>query len=241
MLERFRILKRENNSGLTIPRHIAITTNGTTSWSIKHEVTFEEAFKRSLGIIHSMMDIQINQKIPIMTFYLMAEETKEKPEIFTQVINAVTNLFENLIDNESIHNNRIKISILGKWYDLPGRLVDAIKKALDQTKDYDDYFVNFCINYNGREEIVDSCKLIARQITSGKLSPEAINKELIKENLYSSYFLPPDLIIKNGKQRTTAGLLLWDSAHSYIHFSEKLWPDFDKDCLMKAVKEYQRK
>ncbi|MBW2980680.1 di-trans,poly-cis-decaprenylcistransferase [Candidatus Woesearchaeota archaeon] len=243
MLERFRILKKEKEAGIALksPKHIAITTNGTTSWAIKHEVTFEEAFKKSFAIINNAMEVQINQKIPIITFYLMAEETKKKPEIFTQVVSAVTVLFEGLVGNKLIHENKIKISILGKWYDLPSRLVDAIKGALDETRDYDSFFVNFCINYDGNEEIVDACKLVARQISADKLSPEAINAELIKENLYSSYFLPPDIIIKNGKERTTAGLLLWDSAHSHVHFSEKNWPDFDKDNLMKAIKDYQSK
>lgn len=243
MLERFRILKKEKEAGIAFktPKHIAITTNGTTSWAIKHEVSFEEAFKRSFEIINRIIDLQISQKIPIITIYLMAEETKKKPEIFTQVVSAVTDLFSSLAGNELINSNKIKISVLGKWYDMPGRLVDAIKKVLEETRDYDCFFVNFCINYDGNEEMVDACKLIARQITADKLSPEAINADLIKENIYSSYFLPPDIIIKNGRERTTAGLLLWDSAHSHVYFSEKNWPDFDEHELMKAVRDYQGK
>lgn len=243
MLEKFRILKKDKEAGVVskTPKHIAITTNGTTSWSIKHEVTFEEAFKRSFEIIKNAIDVQVNQKIPILTFYLMAEKTKKKPEIFSQIVSAVTELFESLVSNEFIHQNKIKVSVLGKWYDLPSRLVDVIKNVLEETKDYDSFFVNFCINYDGREEIVDSCKLIARQIQADKLSPEAINSDMIKENLYSSYFLPPDIIIKNGREKTTASLLLWDSAHSHIYFSGKLWPDFNKDEMMKAVKEFQGK
>ena len=192
MLERFRILKREKESGANFkaPKHIAITTNGTTSWAIKHEVSFEEAFKRSFAIINSIIDAQIQHRIPIITIYLMAEETKKKPEVFTQVVSAVTGLFENLVGNELINSNKIKVSVLGKWYDMPGRLVDAIKKVLDETRDYDSFFVNFCINYDGNEELVDAYKLISRQIVADKISPEAINAELIKESLYSSYFLP---------------------------------------------------
>ena len=86
------------------------------------------------------------------------------------------------------------------------------KQVIESTKDYDFFFTNFCINYSGHDEIVDACRLIARQVKAGKIDPNSISRETIKENLYSSYFIPPDLIIKNGKA-TISGLLLWDSVN----------------------------
>ena len=109
---------------------------------------------------------------------------------------------------------------------------------LEETKDYDSFFLNLCINYDGQEEIVDSCKLIGRQIAAGKLAPESITKEVIKENCYSSYFIPPDLIIKTGLKTKIAGVLLWDSLNATIFFVKKNWPELKQSDLQKALKDF---
>jgi len=158
---------------------------------------------------------------------------------FLAITDSLADFFNGLCNNDLIHKNQIKISVLGKWYDLPGKFVDSIKNIIEKTKEYDSYFVNFCINYDGQEEIVDAVRLIARRLKADKLDPSMINKELIKENIYSSYFVPPDLIIINGSKRTS-DLLLWDSPNAKVYFTNNLWPDFDKVDLKDAIREYQK-
>ena len=96
------------------------------------------------------------------------------------------------------------------------------------------------MNYDGQEGIVDALKLLVMQIKLVKIDPELIDKNSIKENLYSSYFLPPDLMIKNGNRKETSGFLLWDSVNTKIYFTNKLWPDFDKTEFMDAIKDFQK-
>lgn len=96
------------------------------------------------------------------------------------------------------------------------------------------------MNYSGRDEIVDSCRLIGMKVKAGKLDPEAINKDMIKENLYTSYFIPPDLIIKTGMKNKLFGFLLWESAHSDICFANKLFPDFTPNDFLKAMQSWER-
>ena len=244
MLEKVKdVIKKEKEEDafkIKLPRHIALTMNGIGEWSKKNKVSLEDANNRSFLILKSTVKTQIRLGIPILTFYLMPETMDKDSESYEQTLNSIINFFTELASSELINKNRVKISVLGKWYDLPGRIVDVIKKTIDGTKDYDSFFLNFCVNYNGQQEIVDACKLIAMSVKAGKIDPEAINKEMIKENLYSSYFLPPGLVIKNGLNKTTSGLLLWDSQKSKIHFTNKLWPDFDKTEFMDAIKEYQK-
>ena len=132
---------------------------------------------------------QITKNLPIMTIYLIPEYLTEK-EHFPIYLDEFIPFLEEIRTSETITQNKMKISAIGKWYDMPGRAVEAIKKTIEETKDYDEFFLNFCINYDGQEEIVDACKLIARKIKAEKLDVDAINKQLIKDNIYSSYFLP---------------------------------------------------
>ena len=242
MLEKVKniIKKDEDIFKIKLPRHIALTMNGIVAWAEKNKASLEDANKRSFLILKSTIKTQIRLGIPILTFYVLPESIDKDSESYEQTLNSIINFFTESSSSELINKNKVKISVLGKWYDLPGRIVNVIKKGIEETKDYDSFFLNFCINYGGQQEIVDACKLIAMNVKSGKIDPEMINNKMIKENLYSSYFLPPDLIIKNGLKKTTFGLLLWDSPKAKIYFTNKYWPDFDKTEFMDAIKEYQK-
>ncbi|MBW2977623.1 di-trans,poly-cis-decaprenylcistransferase [Candidatus Woesearchaeota archaeon] len=239
MLEKFKkVLKHEKEHKIRSLKHLVITTHGVKPWAEKEKKTIEEAYKKSFEILNEIINLQTEQNIPILTIYLMPEGLKRK-EYFPFFLNSLVAFFEKLLSSDNITNNKIKVSMLGKWYDLPGRAVEPLKEIIEETRDYDGFFLNFCINYNGQEEIVDACKLIARQVKVEKIDADAINKAIIKDSVYSSYFLPPDLIIKNG-ERQTSGIMLWDSPYSKIYFTDKYWPEFNKHDFFNAIKEYQK-
>ncbi len=240
MLERFKLmlklLEKEDSKKRNL-MHVAITTNGVENWALENKKGIEEAYKKSFGRVIQAIEMQIKRKIPVLTIYLLPERLK-KEERFSVFIGGFVEFLDKLKEADVVHKNKIKVSAFGKWYDIPGRAVEQIKKVLEGTRDYDCFFVNFCINYDGQEEIADACRLIARQINAGKLDVDSITKETIKENIYSSYFLPPDIIIKNGTIKRTSGLLLWDSVNSEIYFSGKNWPDFSEADFDKAVEGF---
>ena len=234
------ITKEKDVLSIKLPRHIAITMDGTEAWALKNNISYEEAYKKSFLILRSTIRSQAKLKIPILSFYILDADYDRESESYSYLLDSIVEMLNELAGNEFVHENKVKISIIGKWYNLPSRVVDAIKKAIDETKDYDGFFVNLCVNYNGQEEIVNAVKLLGMQIKAGKIDPELIDKESIKENIYTSYFLPPNLMIKNGNKKETSGFLLWDSVNTKIYFTNKLWPDFDKIEFMDAIKEYQK-
>jgi len=234
------LLKKDEESGVIIKaHHVAVTTDGVITWAKKKEINLEDAYKKCNMIIKSTIKTQIKLKIPILTIYLLPSNMTNLDH-FSIKVDSLIDLINDLIESEIIGSNRIKISIFGKWYDLPGRAVEPIKKILDSTKDYDNFFVNFCINYNGQDEIVDACKILAMQAKNDKVDLSSVNQDNIKSNLYSSDFLAPDLIIKNGLRQKSTGLLLWDSINSSLYFTRKLWPDFGKDDFENAVGEFEK-
>jgi len=221
-----------------MPKHIAITVEGSMTFAKKNDKTYAELTEKKIENIIECIKNTIKLNIPILTFYITSERVKES-ENFTEIIDSIVDMFKQLNSWDKINKEQIKVSVLGKWYDLPSRLVDEIKTIIDTTKDYDKFFVNFCINYDGQEEIVDAVRIIARQIKADKLDPDAIGKEHIKENIYTSYFLPPDLIIKTGTKKILDSFLLWDSKTTTVFFSDILWPEFTKDVFAKGIEYYQ--
>ena len=215
------------------PRHIAISLERDVRlWAEKNSKQLSQVHEARYDIVDEIISAQVRLNIPIITIFLLkAEGDINEREI---VIGAIANFFERLSQNETIMENQVKISVFGKWYELPSRAVEAIKKTVDGTETFDRFFLNFCVYYDGREEIMDSCRVIGRRIQAEKIDADAIDSEMVRESLYSSYFLPPELVIINGEKRLN-GFLLWDIAESRIYFTEKEWPEFNAFDLKKAI------
>ncbi|MBT3262147.1 hypothetical protein HN592_05610 [Candidatus Woesearchaeota archaeon] len=216
------------------PKHIAFNVKDAGYWADINSVSVESALEsRNKRLIESV-DFCIKNKILIFTFNL----SQFHIENFAQNMDSIVDLLNNLADNPLVHDKRIKVSVLGKWYDLPSKVVDAIKTVVDKTADHDQYFLNLCLNYDGQEEILNSLRIILRSIQYEKIAPDQLSKQLVKDNLYSSYYIPPDLIV-NTHDHTTNGFLLWDSHNSKHHFSKVEFNDLDKKELKKALDFYQ--
>ncbi len=193
----------------------------------------EEKYDLRNKAVHWMLDAQAKLNIQILTIHILSAPPAE-PDRMSAIVDSATFLFNELSINPNVLKNKVKVSVLGKWYDLPGKLVEAIKRVTEHTKEYDSFFLNICINYDGQEEIVDACRLVARKVLSEKIDLDKITKADIKENIYSSYFIPPQLIIKTGEPRQS-DLLLWDSPGARIHFTGRPWPEFDQQDFIKAL------
>ena len=220
--------------------HIAISIEGNIRYAAEKKISIEEVFKNSHDNIKDVMRFQVENNIPIISLILFSKQFNEIQDS-PKLLDAYDRAFQDIISDEMIAANQIKISFMGKWYNLPGKLVERIKYMIDETKDYDKFFLNFYLNYDGQEEILDAVRLLLRQVEHGKISGKNITKTDIKDNLYSSYFLPPDLIIRNGKDKSIGGILLWDSQNSTVVFTDKYWPEFSIDDLKRAIESFKNR
>ncbi len=217
---------------MAIPKHVAISLDNIFDWCRKNNASISDACKSYFDFLARLLQQQVNLEIPIFTIYLLPDS--EHSDDYLAFSDQMADFFYELPENPIVSENKIKISIFGKWYKLPGKSVEALKKTIESTKDYNRFFVNFCVNYDGHDEIVDACKIIAKQVELGRLDTEMIKKEAIKENIYSSYFLPPDVLFIYGN-RKFSGLLLWDSVGAKIVFADKSFMEFEERDFEKMI------
>lgn len=213
-----------------MPRHIAITTLRVRAWSIKNDKDIKEVAKQNITKIKELIEMQIKRDIPILSIMLSTQTEEE--------IQALNNLFKELANSNQVHENKMRIYAIGDWYDAEATMVDQIKEMLDKTKDYDNYFLNFCIRYNGQKEITTTAKLLVKRAEAGQLEIDEINPEHMKDNMASSNFPPPEVIIENNWKYS--GMLQWDVKDSCIFFTNKYWMDFEKSDFDKAIDHYNK-
>jgi undecaprenyl diphosphate synthase len=57
--------------------------------------------------------------------------------------------------------------------------------------------------------------------------------------LFSSGIPDPDLIIRPSGELRLSNFLLWQSAYAEFYFTDVLWPDFDREELLRAIAAFQ--
>ena len=219
---------------MAIPKHIAISLDDISDWCRKNNISVDSTCEKFFRNLSKLLKLQVKLNFPMMTIYLLSDNPQRSPEEYILISDFISDFFNKLFENSLVSEQQIKISIFGKWYKLPGKSVESLKNIIEATKDYRNFFANFCINYDGQEEIVDACRLIAKQVELGKIDSNMITKENIRENLYSSYFLPPDIIIIYGEKKLRS-FLMWDSVDSKIIFADKSWMEFEEEDIESLI------
>lgn len=193
---------------------------------ITNEENKRKDYENLYNLIDNIVDLQVQKKIPILTISLGTKENIDQ--------NGFAFYIERL--TEKAKHNKINTTIFGRWYDLPGDIVEALKVLNNSTKDFEDFFLNICINYDSHQEIADACRVIIRKIYDEKMDFDSITPEILKENIYSSYFISPNLIIE--PLDNFNGTFLWDSVGAKIKFLNKEIQKITKEDIEKAFSDY---
>ena len=199
----------------------------------KGEESLEEieiTLSKRLEVIKNIYDLQIKNKIPILTIYISRK--KDKPIFFGKIYEKINEILD-MLEKISIVDG-VRITVIGKWYDIPNNTTERIRRIIDKTKDNESFFINLCINYDGKEEIIDTCKILGHKIKMGKIEPNEIDEEVFKENIYTSKFSIPERIIVLSRKKKLFSFLLWDSSDANIYFLEKRWNEINQ----KEIEKY---
>jgi undecaprenyl diphosphate synthase len=95
--------------------------------------------------------------------------------------------------------------------------------------------LTICFNYGGRAEIVDA----VRAIVADGLKPEKVTEKAIASRLYWPDMPEPDLVVRTSGEYRTSNFLLWQLAYSELVFTDLYWPDFRRENLFSAIREFQ--
>ena len=143
---------------------------------------------------------------------------------------------------DELHRMNVRIRFIGRrnWR-VPRSVLKEIRDAEELTAANTGTTLSIAFNYGGRAEIVDAVKELAREVRAGKLRPERINEDTIAERLYAADMPPPDLLIRTSGEQRISNFLLWEVAYSELWFTPVFWPDFDRELLFEAIRDFQKR
>src|SRR5262249_43475731 len=175
-----------------------------------------------------------------LTLYTFSAENWRRSEEEVQALMLLIELVARR-EVDALHEKDVRIHVTGRLDEVPASLREELQRDCDRTRDNRGLNLILAINYGGRREIVDAARALARRAANGGLRPEEIDEELFAASLYLPGVPDPDLLIRTGGEMRLSNFLLWELAYAELYVSPVLWPDFRRNHLAEAVREYQHR
>jgi tritrans,polycis-undecaprenyl-diphosphate synthase [geranylgeranyl-diphosphate specific] len=213
--------------------HIGIILDGNRRFAKKENKEswkgHQEGAKRVEDLLNWCKELEIKQ----ITLYCFSIENFKRPEKELKfLMKLFKKEFEKLRKDKRLKKDKIKINVFGEKERLDKGFQKLIKKIEDETKNNNNYIINFAIAYGGRQEILCAIKKLVRE-----------RKEITEENFKNCLWLKdePDLIIRTGSEKRSSNFLPWQSTYSEWFFLDKMWPEFTKSDLEEIIKEFKNR
>lgn len=223
-----------------LPKHIAIIMDGNGRWAKKRGLPRTMGHRAGIKAVRRVVEACVELKIPVLTLYAFSVENWRRPKM---EINTLMHLLSEFLEKEidEMNEHHIRFTAIGRLEGLPDFVQERLKRTIRATSQNKGLVLNLALNYGGRSEIVDATRKIASQVKEGSLSPDDIDEESFSKFLYTHALPDPDLLIRTSGEMRVSNFLLWQISYCEIVVTKKLWPDFVKEDLEKAIEEFQNR
>ena len=220
-------------SSENLPEHVAIIMDGNGRWAKKRGVPRILGHRKGVKALEEAVENADSAGIKYLSVYAFSTENwkRSKIEIMGLMI-----LFERYIKKKVLRlkANHGRIRFAGRRDRLPDAVVRSIEEAEESTKNETGIQVIICLDYGGRQEIVDAVK----EIVASGAAPESVTEETLSGHMYLPDVPEPDLIIHTSGEERLSNFWLWTATYSEFFFTDTLWPDFGKEDLEAALASY---
>jgi undecaprenyl diphosphate synthase len=224
-----------------VPAHVAIVMDGNGRWAQQRGLPRTEGHGAGEEALFDTVKGGVEVGLRWMTVYAFSTENWKRPagEVL-YLMNFNRGILRRHRDELHEMNVRIRFMGLRNWR-VPRSVLKEIEISEELTRDNTGMTLTIAFNYGGRAEIVDAVKQIVRDHDAGELRMEKINEAVIADRLYDAEMPDPDLLIRTSGEQRISNFLLWRAAYAELWFTPIFWPDFDRDVLYEAIRDFQKR
>lgn len=223
-----------------IPEHIAIIMDGNGRWAQKNSRPRISGHKEGIGSVRAITKKCDEIGVKYLSLYTFSSENWERPR---SEVKALMSLLLTTIRHEikDLNKNNVRLMTIGNLNDLPENARKGMEEGLELTKNNSGLRLILALSYGSRNEILRMVKSISTKAMNGEISPNKIKESDIIRELDTFNIPDPDLLIRTGGEFRLSNFLLWQVAYSEIYVTEKYWPEFRENELLKAIEDYQNR
>lgn len=175
--------------------------------------------------------------VEYLTLYAFSTENWKRPK---SEIAALMGLLERFLKKETpeLAAKGIRLETIGRTGDLPPSTREALCRAKELTAANHGTTLILALSYSSRVEILDAVRSLATEAREGRLDPATIDDALFSRHLYTGPYPDPDLLIRTSGEMRLSNFLLWQLSYTELYVTKKLWPDFRKEDLLEAARDF---
>jgi undecaprenyl diphosphate synthase len=220
-----------------LPVHVGCVMDGNGRWAQKRGLPRTEGHSAGEEALFDAVEGMLELGIRWFTVYAFSTENWRRPP---DEVRFLMHFNQDLLvrRRDELNGKGVRIRFAGRrdWR-VPRRLLRRIQESEALTRDNRRLTLTMAFNYGGRAEIVDA----VRGLVASGVSPSRVDERAIRAHLYYPDAPDPDLVIRTSGEFRISNFLLWQLAYSELVFSDVLWPDFRRQHLFEAVREFQRR
>ncbi|MFY7951519.1 MAG: polyprenyl diphosphate synthase [Armatimonadaceae bacterium] len=222
-----------------LPRHVAIICDGNGRWARDRGMPRLFGHHQGYQSVREAVRVSNDIGIEVLTLYAFSTENWTRPREETD---GLMRLFIEGARRElrELHENNIRVLFSGRLDELPV----GLRTELDRcriTHSNTGMTLNICLNYGGRDEILQATRRLVAMAARGEIGPEDVDESMFEQGLYTAGLPDPDLLIRTAGDIRLSNYLLWQMAYTEIHVTETRWPEFRREHLMAALADFQRR
>jgi len=213
--------------------HVGIIMDGNGRWATRRGLSRLRGHEAGVEAIRRVVEAAPQQGVGTLTLYAFSSDNWRRPKAEVSALMALLRFYlANEI--ESLVRNGVRLTVIGRRDRIPAGIATAIGRAEAATADGDALHLRIAIDYSARDAILNAA---ARAADIGNLTRETFAELITGErNLRDA-----DLIIRTSGEKRLSDFLLWEGAYAELHFTERMWPEFEAEDLAEALHSFYRR
>lgn len=214
--------------------HLAIIMDGNGRWAQKRGLPRVQGHRKGAQKAEKIIEWCAELGIKYVTLYTFSTENWKRPQeevnyLFSLLVEMLNKKFTRMMEQG------VRIRFCGLVEQLPEQIANVCRDFENKTKDNQKIQAILALNYGGRREIIDA---VNRAVQNGV---KQFDENVLRSYLYLPDVPDPDLVIRTSGEVRISNFLLWQIAYSELYFTDVLWPDFSKEDLLKAVRNFENR
>jgi len=218
---------------LPVGLHVGIIMDGNGRWATRRRLPRLCGHEAGVEAVRRVVEAAPKQGIGTLTLYAFSSDNWRRPKA---EVSALMGLLRSYLaeEIECLVRNGVRLTVIGRRDRLPDGLSDGIARAEAATACGDLLHVRVAIDYSARDAILSAA---ARVTEAADLTRAGFSRLVTGE----AGLRDVDLIIRTSGEKRLSDFLLWESAYAELHFTERMWPDFEADDLAAALASFNRR
>jgi undecaprenyl diphosphate synthase len=213
--------------------HVGIIMDGNGRWATRRRLSRLRGHEAGVEAIRRVVEAAPRQGVGTLTLYAFSSDNWRRPKAEVTALMALLRFYL-ANEVESLVRNGVRLTVIGRRDRLPDGIARAIGRAEAATAEGDVLHLRIAVDYSAREAILNAA---AKAASMGKLTREIFSELVTGEPGLRDV----DLVIRTSGEKRLSDFLLWESAYAELHFTQRMWPDFEAQDLAEALTWFHRR